>query len=340
MGQHVIKNLLKSKNTFKQIRIFTRNPSGSECRKLQKLGRGKVKLEKGNVDNEASLRAAIGGAHSIFCNTNFWSCLQDVWAHHGKLGTDPWPLYRMAEDTDVQQGKLILELARQEGVEHFVFSSLDATDSPSGGLFPAPHFDAKARVEQFINEQRQSVRWYAEHVTIFVTAPYMENFKAGRMFRGGGDRAAVRLEVVRDKPRLLLRVPIGSALWPMVTLNDIGWFAAQILNHEQQWRGRTLRIISDSLPIQEIGKIFQSVTGIDAVFEPYTLSEYKAINQPETPALSNMFSFIERFGLSRDINMLRDLHPDLSTFETWLRTSGWRGEVGVVQKDNSQPLTN
>ena len=339
MGQHVIQSLLESPNTFGQIRILTRDPSSNECRALEKLGSGKVVFNKGNVNDEASLRAAFAGVHSIFCNTNFWSCLQDIWTENGKVETDPWPSYRLAEELDVQQGKLILKLARELGVEHFVFSSLDAMDEPSGGLFPAPHFDAKARVAKFIGEQGQIDAWYAEHVTVLVTAPYMENFKAGRMFRGGGTRAAVRLEGAREKPRLVLRVPIGSALWPMVTLDDIGWFAAHILDHEELWRGRTLRIVSESLSLNEIGRIFQSVTGIEAVVDPYTLQEYRAINLPETPALSNMFGFIDRFGLPHDMNMLRGLNPSLITFEKWLRMSGWKGEQGIVQKENARPLS-
>lgn len=333
MGRHVIKHVLGLPDNSWRIRVFTRDPMSAECRKLKALSPNRVDFFKGNVDDSGSLRSSIEGVYGIFCNTNYWSCFQHLWAGSANEDrSDPWPIYRRAEDTEVQQGQQILEFAKQAGVHHFLYSSLDAMALPSNGLFPTPHFDAKARVEEFIDQKRQKDAWYQKHTTVLVTAPYMENFKSSRMFRGGGERAPIHLER-NAKCRLIIRVPIGSAEWPMVTLDDIGWFAAHIFSNSEGWNGRTLKIASDALPMKDIAKIFTKVTGIESIYEPYSLSEYRQIRLPESDAIANMFGFYEAFGTPRDFTLIRSIHKGLSTFECWLRNSNWRGGYESVQKE-------
>jgi uncharacterized protein YbjT (DUF2867 family) len=334
MGRHVIKHVIAGCDPSFRIDVFTRDPASKECRALQDLAGTRIRLVKGDIEDEASLKSAIRGASSVFCNTNYWSAFQSLWVRHKcGAGSDPWPIYRLAEDIEVQQGKLILELAREADVEHLVYSSLDAMAKPSGGLFKAPHFDAKARVEEFIEQRRNDTAWYAEHTTVLVTAPYMENFKSSRMFRAGGERACVFLDESRRRPLLRLRIPIGSSRWPMAALDDIGRFAAHLIDRPERWAGKTLRMASEALSMDELARTFQDVTGLDAVYEPYSLDEYRATSLPETEAIANMFGFIERFGIARDFVLLRELDVNLCTFENWLRTSGWRGAHEIVQKE-------
>jgi nucleoside-diphosphate-sugar epimerase len=338
MGQHVIKQLLKSDHKFRTIRVFTRNPAGQECCDLVAAGQGRIELVRGNVNDEGSLRAAIKGTDVLFLNTNFWSCLQDVWADKGSTAGDPWPSYKIAEDMDVEQSKQVLEIARLNGVQHVVLSSLDDANKLSEGKYPAPHFDAKARVDKYVDQQKSVHNWYGDSVTSLLTAPYMENFVAGRMFRGGGEHAGVQFLEKKGAKHILLRLPLGDSAWPMVTLDDIGRFTTIVLNDEKEWKGKTLKIVSEPLTMQEIAKTIKKITGIETAYDPFTLSEYKSLPLPERPALGNMFGLVSEFGLDRDRSMLRQINPEMDTFEGWLKSSGWKGEVGKVQKDNAQPI--
>jgi uncharacterized protein YbjT (DUF2867 family) len=333
MGRNVIRHVLQNRKNPWKVRVFTRNPQSAECLALHRQGEGRVTFVTGNSDRAADLRSALVGVQAVFCNTNYWSCFQELLSHERRRGeTDPWRISRFAEQTEVSQGKTILELSREAKVSHFIYSSLDAMGKPSHGMFAAPHFDAKAEVEEYIHCQREHLAWYNDCTTVLVTVPYMENFQSSRMFRAGGSKAAIYLDENRDRKCLLVRVPLGSAAWPMVALDDIGWFASHVLENREHWVGRTLRIASESLPMEAVVDIFLRTTGIEAAYDPYTLAEYRELKVPGIGELANMFGFIEKYGIARDFAMLRELKPDLATFEGWLRQSQWVGQHDPVQK--------
>lgn len=54
-------------------------------------------------------------------------------------------------DTEFAQGKNVADAAKECGVSHLIFSSLlNVTETTGGRLSHVPHFDAKAKVEQYI----------------------------------------------------------------------------------------------------------------------------------------------------------------------------------------------
>ena len=54
-------------------------------------------------------------------------------------------------DTELAQGKNVADAAKESGVSHLIFSSLlNVTETSGGRLTHVPHFDAKAKVEQYI----------------------------------------------------------------------------------------------------------------------------------------------------------------------------------------------
>ncbi len=63
------------------------------------------------------------------------------------------------------------------------------------------------------------------------------------------------------------------------------------------------------------------------------LEAYAALGFPNIHDVVNMLQFFIDYGLPRDYELLRKLHPDLMTFEQWLTKTGWQGEPGEVQKD-------
>ena len=107
------------------MRGVTRNPDSDKAKALKALG---VEVVKASFDDKASLKAAIHGSHGVFVVTNFWE------------------LFDAARET--KQGKDAADVAREEGVQHFIYSGLAPTTRLSG--IPVPHFDAKGAVEDYI----------------------------------------------------------------------------------------------------------------------------------------------------------------------------------------------
>lgn len=218
MGRAVAKALLVERRQNWSVRIFTRNPESQRARELLNDGDQRIDAVKGDVDDAASLRAAMEGIGAMFVNTDFFSS--------------------MSVRTEYEQGVRILETARSVGIGHVVYSSLDAAASISGGRIPVPHYDAKAAVEHWIDMmrsdefmRRDTTGYYSNHVTVLVTAPYLENFQSLFPPRPDGSGA------------LIFHFAGGGKPYPMIALADIGWFVVEILAHPKEWVGRTLRVM-------------------------------------------------------------------------------------------------
>lgn len=76
MGRPIVSRLLTDNNW--RIRALTRNPESSHARQLLEMGAdgNRVELFKGDINDSASVAAAMLGVYGVFCNTNFWQdCL-------------------------------------------------------------------------------------------------------------------------------------------------------------------------------------------------------------------------------------------------------------------------
>ena len=317
MGRAVVRSLLDDAATDWHIAIFSRSANGETARQLVDRGEGRISIREGDLNDEASILQALQGVTAVFCNTNFWS--------------------EASLTVERNQGLRALEAARRSGVEHFIYSSLDAVASLSDGKLMLPHYDAKAAVEHEIDWRRsdeymQQVEdgWYSNHVSVLVTAPYFENFQSIFAPQPG--------TLADGSEGLLFTGPLsGDAPWQMVALDDIGYFTVMMLSDRETWGGKTLRVASEELPLAEVANIFTRVTGIPAEYRPPTLEAFLASGIPNAHDVANNFRFYrEGYAAPRDYARLRKLHPNLRTFEAWLRETNWRGEARTVQKD---PIT-
>ena len=317
MGRAVVRALLHDDATDWQIAILSRSPNSETAQQLIEQGGGRISIREGNLNDEASIRQAMQGMTAVFCNTNFWS--------------------EASFTVERNQGIRALEAAQQAGVDHFIYSSLDAVASLSGGQLMLPHYDAKASVEHEIDWRRSDEYmrqvndgWYSNHASVLVTAPYFENFQS--IFAPEPGKLSDGSEGLRFTGPLS-----GDAPWQMVALDDIGYFTAMMLSDRETWGGRTLRIASEELPMAEVVNTFTQVTGIPAEYRPPTLDAFLASGIPNAHDVVNNFRvYREGYIPPRDYAFLRTLHPGLRTFEAWLRETHWRGEARMVQKD---PIT-
>lgn len=105
-----------------KIRALTRNPDSDAAKALAATG---AELVKGDLDDEASIKAALAGAWGAYAVQNTWTA--------GVEGEEA-------------QGHRFAKLARAAGVQHFVYASVASADRKTG----IPHFDNKYRVEETV----------------------------------------------------------------------------------------------------------------------------------------------------------------------------------------------
>ena len=118
-GGAVARELLKAGY---QVRAMTRKPDGDAAKALAAAG---AEIVKGDLDDAASVSAALKGAWGAFAVQNTWEA--------GVEGEE-------------RQGKQFAELAKKAGVQHYVYTSVGSSHRKTG----VPHFENKSRIEQTV----------------------------------------------------------------------------------------------------------------------------------------------------------------------------------------------
>lgn len=140
-----------------QLRGLTRKPDSEPAKAAAALG---VEIVKGDLNDEASLRAALKGAWGVFGVQNTWEA---------------------GVEREEAQGKRLATLARAAGVEHYVYTSVASAQRRTG----VPHFDNKWRIEETVRSLA-----FPSHVVIRPVF-FMENLVAP--FSLNGDTLSVAL---------------------------------------------------------------------------------------------------------------------------------------------------
>src|SRR5882724_1058041 len=83
-----------------------------------------------DLDRPETLKAAFAGAHGVFVVTT-----------SGLQGTD-----------EFKQATAAVHAAKEAGVAHVIWSTLPDVEAISGGKFNVPHFTAKAKADQFVED--------------------------------------------------------------------------------------------------------------------------------------------------------------------------------------------
>ena len=105
-----------------RLRGLTRKPESEQAAALVRHG---VDVVKGDLDDEAALRRALAGAWGVFGVQN------SLEAGVGR---------------EEAQGKRLATLAREAGIEHYVYTSVGSAHKRTG----VPHFDSKSRIEETV----------------------------------------------------------------------------------------------------------------------------------------------------------------------------------------------
>src|SRR5580698_9530830 len=108
------------------LRGLTRKPESERAATLARQG---INIVKGDLDDEASLRRGLAGVWGVFGVQNA-----------GEAGVE----------REEAQGKRLATLAREAGVEHYVYTSVGSAHKQTG----IPHFDNKWRIEETVRDLR------------------------------------------------------------------------------------------------------------------------------------------------------------------------------------------
>ncbi|KAK3938571.1 NmrA-like family domain-protein 1 [Diplogelasinospora grovesii] len=304
-GGAVIDALLDPNVTSPEFTILavTRDASSTGAAKLAARS-PRIKLVEGNLDHVPAL---FESAHRVNAEGPIWG----VYSVQVSMGPG------VTIESEVSQGKALIDCAIGAGVRHFVYSSVErggdaaSWDNPT----PIPHFQSKYHIERHLREvtapeQRgASMGW-----TILRPVAFMDNLAPG--FPTKVFLAALRNHLQREEREQ------KSLQW--VATADIGTFAAKAFANPNQWDRRAVGLAGDELTIDQLNESFVKATGQPA---PFTYGVFGSALTYMVSEMGLMVAWFASDGYRADIQARRKEHRDMLTMEGWLKTkSGFKNE--------------
>lgn len=275
-GGAVARALLKRGRT---VHALVRDPDAPAARELRAAG---ARLVTGDLDDLASMRAAMAGVGGVF--------LMLTSVTSGTVSMEN-------VEAEVRRGKAVADLAAQAGVAHFVYSSVAGAAQDTG----IPHLESKGRIEAH-------VRGLGLPATVLRPVFFMENF------------TTVTRPVLTEEGLVLALALRPTSRLPLISMPDIGEFAALAFDQPETFVGQTLVIAGDHLSAAEMAERFGEAAGVQARFHQTPLEQLRAFDAE----VAKMFAWFDSGVMEQpDLPALRALHPEVMTLEAWLRSTAW-----------------
>jgi uncharacterized protein YbjT (DUF2867 family) len=256
-----------------QVHALTRSPDTPAAQRLAEQG---AILVEGDLDDAESIQRAIQGMPAVFSVQTITDGL----------------------DAEIRQGVAVGEAARDAGVTHLVYSSVDGAERRSG----VPHFESKWEIEQQLEALKVPT-------TVLRPTFFIDNFAGPVAPQLVDGELIARLALRPDKPL------------QMIATRDIGVFAADAFEQPDTHIGTATPLAGDELTGPQIAEALQGGSGIPARFVTQPLDEIRAFSDD----MALMFEWINGLGYDQaDIPALRRQHPGLRTLSAWLEETSWR----------------
>ena len=272
-------------------RAITRDVNSGKARALADSG---AEVVAANVDDEASLAAALQGAYGAYFVTFFWE-------------------HFSPEKEKAQIGNMA-RAAKAAGLKHVIWSTLEDTRQwiPLSdtrmptlmGHYKVPHFDAKGESNKVFTDQ-------GVPTTFLFTSFYWDNL----IYFGMGPRKG-------PDGKLAFTLPMGDRKLPGIAAEDIGKCAYGIFKKGSEYIGKSVGIAGEHLTGKQMADALSVALGQDVVHNAVSPEVFRSFGFPGAEDLGNMFQFNHDFEhvfcAARSISVSRALNPSLQTFETWL----------------------
>lgn len=260
------------------IRVTTRKPDSENARALAARG---AEVVAADYDQDDALRNALAGVWGLFSVQNTWEA---------------------GVEREEEQGKRLARIAREAGVQHFVYSSVGSADRSTG----IPHFDNKARVEQTIRDLR------FPSYTILRPVFFMDNFTSPWFLPG-----------IREG-KLMLGIRPTTKL-QMVAVADIGRYALRAFERAEEMNGVELDIAGDERTMLETAAILSKASGRKIEFVQTPIEEVRKWSSD----FAAMLEWFDAVGYDADIPTLDRQYGRGIKLNEWAARAPWPSAVAA-----------
>jgi uncharacterized protein YbjT (DUF2867 family) len=261
-----------------KVRCLTRHPRSSAAMALERLG---AETAGGDLGDPASLRSALRDCDAVFGVTNYWEHFEVEFIH----------------------GRNLIDAVQASTVQHTVLSTLPHTRLLSGGRLEVPHFDTKARIEEYA----RGLNLAATYVHVgFYYENFLTYFPPRRQNNGS----------------YVFSFPQGNVPLAAVASEDIGGVVAAIFGESFWYRDKLVGIVGDDQRCDDYAESMKRVLARDIHYQYVPPGTFASLGFPGAADLANMFEFNRVYVPNRraDLAKSRELYPEIRPFERWLRS--------------------
>ena len=116
-GGGLVRAILNDKDGEFAVRALSRDPNSEKARNLASLG---AEVVKADIDDLESVTKAFQGAYGAYCVTFFWE--------------------HFSTEKEQSQARNMAEAAKETGVKHVIWSTLEDTRKCYGAQINSPHY--------------------------------------------------------------------------------------------------------------------------------------------------------------------------------------------------------
>lgn len=256
-----------------RVKGMTRKPDSEKAHEFRKLG---AEIVQGDLDDAASLKRALQGVWGVFAIQNTWEA---------------------GVEKEEEQGKRIAKIAKEAGVQHYVYSSVGSAHRNTG----IPHFENKWRIEETVRGLG-----FPSHIIIRPVF-FMENL-ASPWFKPGIDQGQLMIAL---KPETALQ---------MIAVNDIGKYGLAAFEKQKELNGREIDIAGDALTMPETARILSEAAGKKVDFVQLPIEEVRKLSED----YAMMLEWFDRVGYNADIaGNTKEFGIKPTSFKDWAKQQNW-----------------
>ncbi|KAF7549283.1 hypothetical protein G7046_g8399 [Stylonectria norvegica] len=215
------------------VRVLTRDSTSEHAVCLASTPN--ITIFEGDTYNEKPLAVGLEGIDAVFVNTNGFA---------------------IGEKSEIYWGIRIYELCIAAGVKHFIYSTLPYVSKKGAfqSQYRVPFVDGKAKVAEYLRAQSTRVmNW-----SLLETGPYADHFLTTTL-----------RPVKQENGIYLFKAALGNeGCMPLVSLDDLAWFARYMFEHSDEFQGDLLSVGIEHASGRMIAEAFTKVTGLPADFVP------------------------------------------------------------------------
>lgn len=279
-GSSVIDSLIKE-GAF-SVRGITRNLNSPGAKLLRSKG---VQLRAADLSDYSSLTEAFEGSYGVFVVTDTHSCKGDL-------------------AMELQQGKNASEAAKQAGIQHLVFSSMEDPELTNVGNMP----DTQPGVKLGVFEVKHAISMYIKAngppATHLIPSAYYENYLRWYRFQKLADGY------------FALSTNVGYSPFAQNAVADIGESAAAVFKRGMELFDKSVPVVSESLSMPAVLAIIGEVTGKNIVYRFIPDEAIRSLPFSWAKEVANMYQYF-REGIYQAVRQQDTLVVSGIPFRQW-----------------------